>query len=131
MTKQKLIVDTHYLIWDMRGNERFDSVLPTVQSYETELYISSISFWEVGMLVGKGRISLPFSVDQFFKDLVRLRGYKILNITPQIADVVSQYSNDINGDPADRVIAATSMVYKAKLLTADINLRSLKFLDVC
>lgn len=130
MSKKKLIVDTHYLIWEMQGSERFDTALPFLKKYGSEVYISSISYWELGMLVGKKKISLPFSINQFFKDLIRLRGYKVLNVTPEIADVVSQYANDINGDPADRVIAATALVHKAQLLTADMNLRSLKFLDV-
>ena len=129
MSKQKLVVDTHYLIWDLQGNNRFDHALPIIDKFEAEVYISSISYWEIGMLVGKKKITLPFSIVQFFNDLIRLRGYKVLHMTPEIADVVSQYANDINGDPVDRVIAATSIVHKAKLLTADGNLQSLKMLD--
>ena len=128
MRKGKLIVDTHYLIWDLQGNSRFAHALPILQEFGTEVYISSISFWELGMLVGKGKISLPYSIHQFFEDLIRLRGYKILHLTPTISDIVSQYANEINGDPADRVIAATAMEYGATLLTADLDLKRLTFI---
>lgn len=128
MSKPKLIVDTHYLIWDLQGHPRFENALPYLDSFDDEVYISSISFWELGMLVGKGKISLPFSIEQFFSDLIRLRGYKILHLTPAISDLVSQYANEINGDPADRVIAATAMVYGATLLTADLDLKRLSFI---
>ena len=50
-------------------------------------------------------------------------------MTPEIANVVSEYLDDINGDQVDKVIAATSILHRAKLLTADENLKSLKFLD--
>jgi len=128
MSKQKLIVDTHYLIWDLQGNSRFDRAIPVLESYGTEVYISSISFWELGMLVGKGKISLPYSIEQFFSDLIRLRGYKILHLTPAISDTISKYANEINGDPADRIIAATAMIYDATLLTADLDLIGLSFI---
>lgn len=128
MSKPKLIVDTHYLIWDLQGNPRFDHAISFLEDFGTEVYISSISFWELGMLVGKGKITLPYSINQFFADLIRLRGYKILHLTPSISDIVSQYANEINGDPADRVIAATAMVQNATLLTADLDLRSLSFI---
>ena len=128
MGKPKLVVDTHYLIWDLQGNSRFDLALPQLEKFGTEVYISSISYWEIGMLVGKGKISLPYSIKQFFSDLIRLRGYKVLHITPEISDLIAQYANEINGDPADRVITATALANKATLLTADLDLRGLSFL---
>lgn len=128
MSKPKLVVDTHYLIWDLQGNSRFDSALPLLEKYGAEVYISSISFWELGMLTGKKKISIPYSIKQFFSDLIRQRGYKILHITPEISDLVAQYADEINGDPADRVIAATVLANDAALLTADLDLKSLSFL---
>ncbi len=128
MSKPKLVVDTHYLIWDLQGNARFDSALPYLEKYGAEVYISSISFWELGMLVGKKKISLPYTIKQFFNDLIRLRGYKILHLTPEISDLVAQYANEINGDPADRVIVASALANDATLLTADLDLRKLSFL---
>ncbi|MFT6336078.1 MAG: PIN domain nuclease of toxin-antitoxin system [Saprospiraceae bacterium] len=128
MSKPKLVVDTHYLIWDLQGNSRFETALPHLKKYGAEVYISSISFWELGMLVGKKKISLPYSIKQFFSDLIRLRGYKVLHMTPEISDLVAQYANEINGDPADRVIVATALAYDAVLLTADGDLKGLSFL---
>jgi len=46
----------------------------------------------------------------------------------QVAQTVSQYANAINRDPADRIIAATTMVHNAILLTEDNNLKGFEFL---
>jgi len=129
MSKRKLLLDTHYLIWDLQGHPRFERAIPILEEYGAEVYFSAISYWELGMLVGKGKISLPFSIDQFFSDLIRLRGYKVMQVTAKVADVVARHAQDINGDPADRVIAATSIVHGAQLLTADPDLRAKSFLD--
>jgi|GEM_PF-93997 len=127
---RKLIVDTPYLIWDLQGNKRFEYELPILETYGDEIYICAISYWEVAMLVGKKKVSFPFTISQFFTDLIRLRGYKVLHLTPEIADMVARHVDDINGDPADRIIAATSIVHNAQLLTADSDLRGTAYLDI-
>jgi PIN domain nuclease of toxin-antitoxin system len=42
---------------------------------------------------------------------------ELLPLTPQIAVKATQLGNDFPGDPADRVIAATSLVESAPLVT--------------
>ncbi len=129
MSRQKILVDTHYLIWDMMGHRNFT---PDVEKLITDnpnhVYISSMSFWELGMLVSKKKISINTSVETFINDIIRYRNYKVLDLTPRMSDVIAEYKSDINADPADRVIVATAVVYNAMLLTADRNLRSLEFI---
>jgi len=130
MLNRKLIVDTHYLIWDMMGSERFTpKAEKLISNNQGNCYYSSISHWEVGMLVGKGRLVLPVSVSQFFYDLQRKRGYTPLYQTPEIGDLTHQFANLLHGDPADRVIAATTIHHRATLLTADTKLLTATFIE--
>lgn len=112
----------------MMGHRNFT---PDVEKLITDnpnhVYISSMSFWELGMLVSKKKISINTSVETFINDIIRYRNYKVLDLTPRMSDVIAEYKSDINADPADRVIVATAVVYNAMLLTADRNLRSLEF----
>jgi len=129
MRRQKIVVDTHYLIWDVQGHVRFTpEIEKLITSNADNIYISSISFWELGMLVAKKRVTVHPSIDVFFHDVIKYRNYKVLDLTPRMGDIISEYKNDINGDPADRVIAATTIAHNAMLVTADLNLRSLSFL---
>ena len=80
------------------------------------------------MLVGKSRLTLNVSVDRFCNVGLRKRNFKVLPITSQVAQTVSQYANVTNKDPADRIIAATTMVHQATLLTEDNNLIGFDFL---
>lgn len=130
MPKRKIIVDTHYLIWDLQGHPHFDSNIEALfADPHNEFYFCSISFWEVAMLCGKKQIHINQSIEVFCNDIQAFRNYKIANISPKITEMVSQYANLINGDPADRIIAATTMAFKATLLTRDKNLISLPFLQ--
>lgn len=130
MSRTKIIVDTHYLIWDLIGHPNFNSKIEALFSdVNNEFCICTISYWEIAMLVGKNRIRINQSVEVFCKDVQTIRNYKTIDITPKIANIVSNYSHLINGDPADRLIAATAISENAKLLTCDQNLVSLPFLD--
>lgn len=130
MHSKKLLVDTHYLIWDLMGHIRFSKQIEkTLKSNQGNCYISPISYWEVGMLLGKKRIELPVTVEQFFADLKKKRAYKELPITAAIGEITRKFSKIINGDPADRILVATAMSQDAVLLTKDTNLLSLSFLE--
>ncbi len=64
-----------------------------------------------------------------FIDLVKAsNNYIIHEITPGIADMSTKLSVDINSDPADRLICATSLLTNTPLVTADKNLRKFKML---
>ena len=130
MPKSKIIVDTHYLIWDLQGHHYFDSRVEELFSdSNNEFYICSISYWEIAMLHGKKRIHINQPIEVFCKDIRSFRNYKVFDITPGIAEIVSKHANLINGDPADRIIAATAISHGATLLTQDKNLSSLSVLN--
>jgi len=74
------------------------------------------------MLVQKERISVAVSYLEFIKLLFASNQYKLQCITPEIAELSTQLPEDINKDPADRIIAATSLIRKIPLVTADSNL---------
>ncbi|MFQ5560691.1 MAG: PIN domain-containing protein, partial [Nitrospinota bacterium] len=48
--------------------------------------------------------------------------YQFQGITPEIVELSTKLSGEINKDPADRIIAATSLAKKSPLVTADKNL---------
>ena len=129
MPKTKIIVDTHYLIWDLQGHPNINARTEEVFTNPNhELYLCSISYWEIAMLVGKKKIQLSESVETVCGDIQRLRNYKVINISPKISEIVTLYANQINCDPADRIIAASTIAMNAVLMTCDQNLIDASFL---
>jgi len=91
----KVIVDTHIFVWDILGSSRLsDRMIEIMDDCSDSLYLSSITLWEVGMLVGKQKLNLNVSVDRFCNVGLKKRKYEILPITPQIAQIVSQYATN-------------------------------------
>ncbi len=78
------------------------------------------------MLVNKSRIKLGTNYHSFIKIISKRNNFIFKGITPEIAFFSTNFSSEINNDPADRIISATSIHLDAPLITADKNLRNSK-----
>jgi PIN domain nuclease of toxin-antitoxin system len=76
--------------------------------------ISDIVLWELAMLAQRGRIDLDLDSTGFRSLQSEL---DVIPISLEIARVSTQL--DFSSDPADEIIAATSIVEKIPLLTRD------------
>jgi len=118
------ILDTHIWIWLINGekNIRSSRFLKTISQKNSELNVSVISVWEVGMLEAKGRIVLPFSCLEWVHRALKAPGILLTPLTPEIAIESSRLPGDFHGDPADRIIVATTRSLGATLVTKDKNI---------
>ena len=114
-----ILLDTHVLLWFRTAEERIghycrQQVADALQ--EGDLAVSAFSFWEIAMLLDKGRITLP-------DDIVPWRAALLANYLTEIpvsGDIGIRANNlpNFHPDPADRIIVATAMEGH-RLLTAD------------
>lgn len=87
-----------------------------------ELAVSSIRFWEVAMLVRKGRIELKSEADAWRRELLG-KGLQEIPLYGGMAIRAGELMN-FHGDPADRMIVATALETSATLVTADDRILS-------
>lgn len=123
------ICDTHVLLfWADRRDRLTKSALEALEKglAEGKLACAAISFWEIAVLFRKNRLTLPvqYSPLSYMEDIVDSLGLAILPLTPIIA-ALAESGIVVNGDPADRLIAATAIAHQAALITADEKLRSI------
>lgn len=111
-------LDTHILIHLIGGTLRPDeAALIDVD----ELCVSSMVVWEIIMLRDKGRLTVDVS-DRVLDPIL-----DVLTVFPVDIDVVRwSHALDFRSDPADHLIAATSIVHEAPLLTRDRVIRASK-----
>ncbi len=120
-----VIADTHIIIWRAlnldRISKRAGHCLDEAEQSDG-VVICDITLWEIAMLIEKERLKIDISYLEFI-DLVLASGnYSVQPITPDIAAQSTHLQKAINADLADRLIAATSIILKAPLVTADKNL---------
>lgn len=110
-----LNLDTHILIALLRGelSEKEFALIVNAQ-----LAISDIVLWELAKLVQIGRLVLDLESAEFRNCL---RALTVIPITLEIARTSTTL--DFSSDPADQIIAATSIVERIPLLTRDGRIR--------
>ncbi len=115
-----VLLDTHTLIWLDEGNTKLGKQALSLidQSLQMkELFVSSISFWEIAMLVEKGRLEMHMSISVWRQNLIN-NGLQEMSLSGNIA-IQSALLQGFHGDPADRMIVATAIESKLTLCTAD------------
>ena len=117
-----ILLDTHAAIWlaidkglGRQSQKRAEKALA-----DDRLAISAFSFWELAMLIAKGRLRALKSAEEQRAKLLAA-GVRELPLTGDIAILAAELEG-LNGDPADRIIAATAIAHDATLVTADNNL---------
>ena len=117
-----ILLDTHAAIWLAvdKGLGRQSQRMADKALADDRLAISAFSFWELAMLIAKAKAAFP-QIGQRTTGQTAHYGIRELPLTGEIAILAAEIKN-LNGDPADRIIAATAITYDATLMTADDNL---------
>lgn len=122
-----IVLDTHVIIWDALASDNLSAAAreAIVQANQADgLIICDISLWEIAMLLQKGRLQVDIDCVTFINLLLQANKTIVQSISPQIATLAAQFPEQINKDPADRLIAATTVTENATLITADRNLQN-------
>jgi PIN domain nuclease of toxin-antitoxin system len=122
-----LVIDTHVLLWTLLEPEKLMEITKkhiALAQESNQILISSISLWEIAMLYLKKRISIYEPIKDFLESIVNINGTIIKDMSPEIAAESILLADDFHGDPADRIIVATTKVHGAVLLTRDHKILS-------
>jgi len=126
------ICDTHVLIFWQDNPKKLskpaNNALEKALASKT-LACCDISLWEIAMLVKSNKLRSNINAEQYMQDIILTMSLSVLPITAQIANL-SQQDIFIHKDPADRLIAATAIVHKCPLITADSKLQNIHRLKV-
>lgn len=123
-----IVLDTHTLLWWASGDGAQLSTAAT-QAIEAELrggqiVVSSISAWELAMLVAKGRVILSMDVGEWLSVAGQIEAVSFVPVDNEIAVKSTELPGEFHKDPADRIIVATARKLAAPLVTADEKIRA-------
>ncbi len=119
-----ILLDTCAIIWAaLEPSKLTPKAKKAIKRYENKLIICDISIWEISMLINRKRLIVDDTASGLTNLLIQSQNYQVQQITPEIAELSVNLGTEINNDPADRLIAATSILKNAPIITADQNLR--------
>lgn len=123
-----IVLDTHVLVWWATGDTRqlsqaaLDALKAETES--GEILVSSISAWEIAMLVARDRIALSMDVAKWLDVVSEIESVRFVPIDNEIGVKSTELPGEFHKDPADRMIVATARKFAAPLVTADEKIRA-------
>jgi PIN domain nuclease of toxin-antitoxin system len=120
-----IVLDTHAWVWWVSNPEILSDAARQVIDDAVRrngLYISTISAWEVAMLVEKGRLALALDVRDWISRSEALPFLTFVPLSTAIAVESVRLPGFPHADPADRIIVATALSLGARLVTKDEKL---------
>lgn len=133
---QRLVLDTHILIWYVEGIKLTEEHIDLIEKSRTarQLYISAISVWEIAMLASKGRIVINIPIKEWVERVVTNLDINLIDLSPDILIESSLLPNYEYKDPADRMIIASVRSTNSQLMTFDqkiIDYANIGYLKLC
>jgi PIN domain nuclease of toxin-antitoxin system len=118
---EALLLDTHALL-DLAHEAGLPArALAAVKRAEAGdgLLVSSVSAWEIGLLVRKGRLRLAFEPLVWWSTFLDRSGARAVRLSAEVAIASSCLPEPFHGDPADRMLVACARDLGVPLVTRD------------
>jgi PIN domain nuclease of toxin-antitoxin system len=120
-----IVVDTHAVIWLTQQQELLSDAAKVVLiagRREGRLAIADITLREIAYQIERGRLAVSSPVGVYLEFVESM--FKVVPISGQIAEQSIRLGAAYPKDPADRLIGATALVHRAKLVTKDEAIRA-------
>lgn len=118
-----ILLDTCAVIYWTVDPERLTRRARTAIGRADGVALSSISVWEIGIKVARGKLNLPLSVAELVRRLKLVDNARIIAVDEGIWMRNLELPWE-HRDPADRTIVATAMVHDCGLVTSDRRIRA-------
>ena len=117
-----LNLDTHILVFALNGELR-----PSEQALlaRNRWSVAAIVLWELAKLIDLGRVDMDLDDRDISRALNRIHVWPL-----DLAVARASIRLDFDSDPADQLIAATSIVHNIPLLTRDRVIRRSKLVPL-
>ncbi len=118
-----VLLDTHAVIWwQAESGQLSKTARKRIESASNRL-VSSMTFWELVMLVEKRRIRLDRPTAAWVNDFLTTDRLAVAELSPAVAVAAAELV-DFHGDPADRIIVASAIAAGVPLVTKDAKIRT-------
>jgi PIN domain nuclease of toxin-antitoxin system len=122
-----LLLDTHIVLWLSSGDERLGKTtrrtIDTAWKAGGRMLLSSVSVWEIAMLVEKGSIELDLPVDEWVERFLGRPGLEAVALDHAAAARAYRLHHLEHRDPADRLLIASAIGLGCPLVTHDDRIR--------
>lgn len=127
---KRLLLDSHVLLWyDDEPDRLSDRVQLIVRRPSTQVYVSPVSIYELGVKLEKQRLPQAARILDDLRTRLTVYGFQILPLTEHHALRAARLPWE-HRDPFDRLLAAQALEERLCLVSKDGAFHTLEHLDV-
>lgn len=116
------LLDTHVLLWFLYDSDKLSDAVANILVNERNVYISSVSFWEISLKYALGKLDLKsLNPTELFKKCEKF-DFKIIPLTPNESASLCQLELSHHKNPFDRMLIWQSIQNNFILLSNDKNM---------
>jgi PIN domain nuclease of toxin-antitoxin system len=114
----KIVLDTSILIYWTLDPVKLTQPAANAIDKATEINVSAISIWEIGLKAKQGKLELPLSLQAYVGRLQRLERLEIIDVSVEVwlENLALDWAHR---DPADRTIVGTAVLAGCPLVSSD------------
>ncbi|MCP3957467.1 MAG: type II toxin-antitoxin system VapC family toxin [bacterium] len=119
----RLLLDTCTFLWILADSPQLSfEAVDLFTAPENEVYLSSVSTWEIAVKNALGRLPLPERPTEFVPAMREAHGIESLSLDEESTLYVSRLPS-YHKDPFDRMLVCQALVQDLVLLTPDDDIR--------
>ena len=128
-----LVLDTHAWVWWLTKPEALTRTQRTaveraVKHGGDSLLVSTLSCWEVALLVQHRRLRFSLPIERWLDQATTIPGLTVVPLSLPI--IASAARLTILRDPADMLIVATAQHHGARLATSDVRIQEADLVSI-
>lgn len=114
-----LLLDTCTLLWlAARQDQLSQTARQAIRDHADNLFVSSISAYEIGLKAARGALKLPAPPEEWFPEILAHHGVQEVLLSAAEGLCASALPR-LHNDPFDRIIVATALLHGARVVTPD------------
>lgn len=115
----KLLLDTSAFLWFISGDARLSALARQgIEANSSEVFLSSVSVWEIVVKHGLGKLPLPSPAARFVRQERERQGFQPLSLDEQDIEHLDKLPPH-HRDPFDRMLICQSLEKGMRLVSSD------------
>lgn len=126
----RYLIDTHVIIWLLLDSQKLSpKVGKLIEEPKNEIFVSSISLWEISLKYKKGKLKLKGIFPKEISGWLEKINVKTIALSSELALGYCDFETD-HKDPFDNMLMYTAVQENLVLMTADKKILETKTTDL-
>lgn len=121
------LLDTHYLLWAISDPYQISkNITHIITNPENRVFVSTISFWEVSLKSGIGKLEISGFSPEDLPSLCTKIGFEIIVLSPEDSSTYHELKATHHKDPFDRMLIWQAIRNNLIMISSDVNISRYK-----